>query len=621
MKDSEGNNVELSLTNNALAQDLMQHVKEQADLRPLVAFLDAARAPELDHSESVQKAAETIKMHNMMHHVPKPTKLPAAIPHPHVLEGDGKPALVFESLPFQNWGQTVSNTPSTIWVIRTIAGVKNLVKFASSQRKRVRVAGFRHTWANLFGADGDIIVVFLPLATTTTLPYQPPTPEWLKTSELVGIHGPIGSIGNRLPGKGHSFYQVMAGTTNDYFRRWCFSNKKVCIPFNVIMVEVTFGGTNGPICHGSGLGSTTLSDLVVEIRYVDAHGEEQIVNDPDELRAASGCFGLLGIVTSVTLQLDDISIQEQVKEAGITEAQIETARQKFIERCETDYYLEWFWFPYQEHCWVNTWQKRPFQSEDASIKTYPDDNFFTGASSQQVQETIAELITSWKHWAEVSGYHQAYWFGLATMATLPNVTDGKPIETLLSDALHFRRGIQNFRCLDSEWEIPVPPQKDGSTKRDYGLIQTAWWDAISAIYKAGEKAPVRVAVELRLTGGSEVLLAPQRGNATTCSIEVLTTLTTPQNDWDDFKQEIADIWTSYKGPDGQFLKSRPHWAKQWEGLKVHNQPIETYLKDVYQDSFKTFRTVFEEILKRRNSSIEEVRARFGNDTLYRLIFE
>ena len=104
--------------------------------------------------------------------------------------------------------------------------------------------------------------------------------------------------------------------------------------------------------------------------------------DPDELRAASGSFGLLGVVVSLTLRLDAMGVAElvpvhiplplaipppkgytvpkqvatMIEKAKITEAQFEKARDDFIQRCEEDYYLEWFWFRYQESAWVNTWK-------------------------------------------------------------------------------------------------------------------------------------------------------------------------------------------------------------------------------------------------------------------------
>lgn len=150
------------------------------------------------------------------------------------------------------------------------------------------------------------------------------------------------------------------------------------------MVEVTFGGTNAPICHGAGLSSSTLSDLVVQVDYVDANGELQSVVDPDELRAASGCFGLLGVVVSLTLQLDKMAraelepkkqhfvlaipppkgyqlpkqVEEEIQQMGFTEKDLEAAREEFVKKCEEDYYVEWFWFPYQRYAWTNTWKSK-----------------------------------------------------------------------------------------------------------------------------------------------------------------------------------------------------------------------------------------------------------------------
>lgn len=127
-------------------------------------------------------------------------------------------------------------------------------------------------------------------------------------------------------------------------------------------------------------------------------------------------------------------------------------------------------------------------------------------------------------------------------------------------------------------------------------------------------APVRVGLEMRLTGGSDVLLAPQRGNTNgTVSIEVLTTLTTPKDDWASFLQLIADKWTSYKDENGSLLKAPPHWAKQWSGLKVNKKPVEQFFEeDAYKDAF---------VVDARGSTVKETRARFGNSTLERLIFE
>ena len=147
------------------------------------------------------------------------------------------------------------------------------------------------------------------------------------------------------------------------------------------------------------------------------------------------------------------------------------------------------------------------------------------------------------------------------------------------------------------------------------------WDAITTIYSRPD-APVRAALEMRLTGGSDVLLAAQRGNTSTLSIEVFTILTTPPDDWRTFRQQVVDRWTSYKSPStGEYINARPHWAKQWWDLEVRGKPIEEYLKDdAYKVAFGEFREAMEGIVTKRGGTVEEARSRFGNDLLERLIW-
>jgi hypothetical protein len=222
--------------------------------------------------------------------------------------------------------------------------------------------------------------MLLPLGYLTSLSKTSPSIQQIQElgSDLVGIDEPIAvaSLGSK-----HALCTIKAGTTNEMFRTWCLDNRRWCLPFNVIMVEITFGGSNAPICHGSGLGSTTLSDLVEEFYYIDPNGERKCIKDRDQLHAASGCFGLLGICTAVTLRLEPMTmavmnpvrqplplaippppefdlpldIRRQMEE--YTPQELKNAEEEFIRRCETHDYLEWFWFPFTAEVWVNTWRK------------------------------------------------------------------------------------------------------------------------------------------------------------------------------------------------------------------------------------------------------------------------
>jgi hypothetical protein len=138
------------------------------------------------------------------------------------------------------------------------------------------------------------------------------------------------------------------------------------------------------------------------------------------------------------------------------------------------------------------------------------------------------------------------------------------VKTYLIDAIHFRRGVQNMRVRDIELQIPIPALADDPTKPDWTVVQKAWWDAIEIVY-ADDSAPMRIALELRIMGDSDIIMAPQTRNSFgTASIEVLTTMPAADDgSWAPFAQKIADKWMSYTTQDGALINTRPHWAKEW----------------------------------------------------------
>ena len=116
-----------------------------------------------------------------------------------------------------------------------------------------------------------------------------------------------------------------------------------------------------------------------------------------------------------------------------------------------------------------------------------------------------------------------------------------------------------------EFEIPLPPLASDPSKPDLSIVQRAWWDVIKLVYREAEegRSPMRLTMELRIMGGSDMLMAPQHGNDLgTASIEVLTMLNAVPEQWAAFKQEVADIWMGYE-VNGAKLNARPHWAKEW----------------------------------------------------------
>jgi hypothetical protein len=601
------------------------------DVRALISAFRAGHTPHLkDFHLPSNPATATVR-----------AALKAAQPCPDIKEGDGSPMKCVPGAQFQNWGRTVENTPANTYIPRTITGVCNLVQWAAAHGKRVRAAGYRHTWGELYSQDDQILVSLLPLDVVEDLPS--PEPPIDPSDQLQGIKI-VGTV--QEGGVRKALCRIGSATTNEQFRRWCLDDQggawNWTLPLNVIMVEITFGGSNGPICHGAGIRNRTLSDLVASIEFVNPLGQVQTVSDPAQLTAAAGCFGLLGIVTAVTLKLDPMSyasmrpskkrvgltipppagyaVPAQIDMSGITQQQLAQALQDFEKQCAQCYYAEWFWFPFQTQCWINTWNNDGSQS-DATDYPPPLEVFL-----QWLEEYLAECLNNWGPFQSLPDWVQAGFLGFAAMSQLPDIapTD-PPIVTYLIDALHFRRGIQNMRVLDMELEIPIPASATDPSKPDWSVCQRAWWDALTVFYSRSD-TPMRIALEMRVMGGSNVTMAPQYGNSFgTCSIEVLTNLNTPQDEWLSYMQQITDKWTSYTDSHGAKLNVRPHWAKQWKDLTFFGQPVEQYLaSQAYKDRLPEFGNTLAAIASAGGYTLATLKQRFSNpllDTIFQSIFE
>ncbi len=95
-----------------------------------------------------------------------------------VNESDGEPVKVYNNELFENWGGTVKRVfPSYTFVPRTRQGVVNAVKFEIKENLRVRCAGSRHSWSEIYGTSGEVLLSMMPLSSAKPLPGQLPKPN------------------------------------------------------------------------------------------------------------------------------------------------------------------------------------------------------------------------------------------------------------------------------------------------------------------------------------------------------------------------------------------------------------------------------------------------------------
>jgi hypothetical protein len=544
-----------------------------------------------------------------------------------------------DSVEFNNWGRTVQYKPSvTVWA-RTVDMMSQIVQYAVKCNLGVRCSGYRHSWSPIFGRDGQVLLTTIDpdivdkLPNFLALPLSQNPPTELETIDFIETEGLVCTPGKKL-------VSVGAGATNERLCCWSIQNGTTTLPLNVIMVEITLGGSNAPICHGAGLKQKTLSDLVRAVEYIDCHGVLQCVTDTRQLRAASGCFGLMGIVTRLTLEFDPVSYavlapvkrkvaiaipppdgyEDKIPEAlqvKCDPAQRLKDIEAFENACSNDYYCEWFWFPYSDQAWVNTWKN----TEDSSnVQAFPSTTAIFLQWTVTVLFNIAQnemVLDKFASWIGIN-YLSCTVISRAAMGIMYDSETHGAVKAYLPDALHFQRAIQNLRVRDMEVEIPIPNKQAGTpniaAEPDWGFARRTWWDAIIVAYANEKTQPQRMPLEMRIMGDSNVIMAPQRGNVLgTCSIEVLT-LGMEKKKWPPYSQQILDVWTSYKDAAGMPLRTRPHWAKEWaKDLQVDGQDWKLKLKRDYRDEIIVFKEVLEEIGKKDGWTLKEIQERFSND--------
>jgi len=128
-------------------------------------------------------------------------------------------------------------------------------------------------------------------------------------------------------------------------------------------------------------------------------------------------------------------------------------------------------------------------------------------------------------------------------------------------------------------------------------------------------------LEMRITGPSKATLSPYKGhNLGSASIEVLT-LEVMNEIWPAYAQEVLDKWMDLKDRDGNYLSTRPHWAKEWAPYKVRGQPMIDYLRDTYSVAIPEFHKHLELISARQGWKLEDARKRFSNELFDELIYK
>jgi hypothetical protein len=85
-----------------------------------------------------------------------------------------------------------------------------------------------------------------------------------------------------------------------------------------------------------------------------------------------------------------------------------------------------------------------------------------GIADFERKEAYGDISAAISRWKWLPGPHQAYAFGLASLASLPNVASDQPsMSTYISEGIHFRGGSRE--CYTTLWHLDMTYQ----TQKDF----------------------------------------------------------------------------------------------------------------------------------------------------------
>ena len=481
------------------------------------------------------------------------------------------------NIPFHNWDRSIKNRQACLTLYpKTRNDIQRAIMYAKDKGKKIKVAGTKHTWNDVFiddskamdeSAQGNIILCLLPESVTNPVMLA----ELLEDEEgkidydilyFDAVERELSEWGSDLQKielvdatEEYALVKIGPATLNYQLLRWCLKNGYT-IPLNVLMVLNSVGGTTSMCCHGAGLETKTMSDLVVEIEYINAAGDVQAVDDPEHLRAVAGSFGLFGVIVSLTYRFPKMTyavFDPKTPNMRDVIPQHGSDYSSFKELIENNYFNEIFWFPgngTESGFWMNFFNNNGMKEDvkenliTETTKDFQTRINFTFSLSVNVLQAINEILPDTnenpvltlleKITSKVSSF--------AAIQALPTLDKPKTIH--LTEALHFQRGVHYAppqNCM--EIQIPIPKLPDNT--RDWSIASKAWWDIINIYENEQEKNPdstqsLMFVLEMRIIGDSDCFMAPNRGNQNgTVTIEMLSTKLIKDELWEDFMSKVS----------------------------------------------------------------------------------
>lgn len=238
-------------------------------------------------------------------------------------------------------------------------------------------------------------------------------------------------------------------------------------------------------------------------------------------------LGLLGIVYSLTF---DCVPMYNVHEVDAHQPMEDTIAQIDTIVTNNDY-AEVFWFPYNEACWVKTWNRENLQPP-------------TGWQWQDWLNHVRQVFQNKLLGPVVLTIASLFPFITPAVMRLFGTMVGQADRVVpLPEALQYQTSFMD--SVDLGYAIPVDPGFDN--------VRRAWWTVVRRLngLRAELIYPQNLVMHMRFVGKGRGLISPSTGHDRTCYIEILTYRNTPR--FEEYFAEVERDWIELGG--------RPHWGK------------------------------------------------------------
>ncbi|KAG9299367.1 hypothetical protein G9A89_014015 [Geosiphon pyriformis] len=446
---------------------------------------------------------------------------------------------------WENWAGTIAVEPELIFRPRSLQDLKDIVKKAKKNGKKIRCVAQGHTF-NSLSVTNDYLVIVQKLDKVNIEKSE--KFGWVITAEA-----------------GATIKQM-----DDALRS---HNPPLAFNSMTVLDSVRASGVVSTGSHGAKVDSSGISDNVIALKILTADGELHEFSDekdPIEMSAARVSLGLLGIIYNLTFRVEPIFSLRMID----SQPQLNTwlTGPKLKKLVETSDSVEIFYWPFNENelddstdkLWIKQWVRTEEPVTKSELKL----------EKQQIVENLGTKF----------GDH-LYDFIVKHPEATPHISHllwkaapiSRPSDVVLQapDAIHYQAGIENIQIKDLEFSIKVD--------QDFKNIALEFRHIVTRIYELARegKFPCNLTAEMRIVKSSSSLLSPgydKDPNALYAHMEVLSVKDTIG--YDEFSSELSKRWM-------EKYRARPHWGKLYEYVPG----IKPYLREQLAERVQIFEKV------------------------------